>query len=227
MENKILIVEDDIVNMKILNSIITNHGFSPLNAKNGSEALKLLENNQIIGAILDLNLPDINGLEILKAIRNNSINKNAAILIVTENHDKLDTVIGLEIGADDYITKPFHHRELLARLNAALRRTKSAEKTGTNIIAYGDLEIDIDKRLVKKHNMTLNLSFKEFEILYLLASNPGRVISRETILDNVGGLDYSPGTRVVDMHISSIRKKLGDKDFYIDTVSGIGYRFRE
>lgn len=230
MENLILVVEDDIISIKLLSSILDNYGFHVLKAQNGEDAKKLLSSNKIIAAILDLNLPDTNGLELLKHIRNHPVNKNCAILIVTVNDDKLDTVVGLEMGADDYITKPYHHRELVARLNAAIRRTKIIVSEIESKITLYNLEINVEKRIVKKNNKIIDLSFKEFEILYFLASNPGKVIHRETILDKIGGLDYSPDSRVVDMHISSIRKKLGDVNkqrCYIDTVSGIGYRFRE
>ncbi|MCK9443236.1 MAG: response regulator transcription factor [Tissierellaceae bacterium] len=230
MKGTILVVEDDVVNLKILNSILDNYGFSTLNARNYEEAIELLDNDSIVAAILDLNLPDANGLEILKVIRNHSLHKNIAVLIVTVNQDKLDTVIGLEMGADDYILKPFHHRELVARLNAAIRRSKVISNLMGPVITLQDLTIDIEKRKVFKGDETIELSYKEFEILYLLASNPGKVIPRETILDKIGGLTYNPNSRVVDMHISSIRRKLGSngkKSPYIDTVSGVGYRFYE
>ena len=231
MNKNILIVEDDSINLKILNSILDKYGFSPLKAKTGKEAMELLNNNnKVIGAILDINLPDMSGLEILKYIRNHPVHKNIAVLIVTINQDKVDTILGLEMGADDYITKPFHHRELIARLNAAIRRSKEVDVASGPLITIHDLIIDVEKRLVMKNGQPINLSFKEFEILYLLASNPGKVIQRETILNRIGDINYAPNTRVVDMHISSIRKKLGDRGkekSYIDTVSGVGYRFRE
>jgi len=230
LKGVILVVEDDIVNLKILNSILDNYGFSTLNARSYEEAIGMLDNEKIIAAILDLNLPDANGLEILKVIRNHTLHKNIAVLIVTVNQDKLDTVIGLEMGADDYILKPFHHRELVARLNAAIRRSKVISNLMGPVITLQDLTIDIEKRKVFRGEEVIELSYKEFEILYLLASNPGKVIPRETILDKIGGLTYNPNSRVVDMHISSIRRKLGNngkKSPYIDTVSGVGYRFYE
>ncbi|NLV89010.1 MAG: response regulator transcription factor [Tissierellia bacterium] len=230
MNKTILIVEDDNINLKILNSILGKYDYSTLMAKTGQEAIDLLNNNKVIGAILDINLPDMSGLEILKYIRNHPIHKNIAVLIVTVNQDKLDTILGLEMGADDYITKPFHHRELIARLNAAIRRSREVEVLSGPLITIHDLVIDVDKRLVMKNGEIISLSFKEFEILYLLASNPGKVIQRETILNKIGDINYAPNTRVVDMHISSIRKKLGERgkgNSYIDTISGVGYRFRE
>lgn len=230
MNKNILIVEDDNINLKILTSILDKYDFSSLIAKNGQEAIGLLNNNKIVAAILDLNLPDMSGLEILKYIRNHPIHKNIAVLIVTINQDKLDTILGLEMGADDYITKPFHHRELIARLNAAIRRSRELEVLSGPLITIHDLVIDVEKRLVMKNGEPIILSFKEFEILYLLASNPGKVIQRETILNRIGDVNYAPNTRVVDMHISSIRKKLEDGkngNTYIDTISGVGYRVRE
>ncbi len=230
MNKNILIVEDDNINLKILTSILDKYDFSSLIAKNGQEAIGLLNNNKIVAAILDLNLPDMSGLEILKYIRNHPIHKNIAVLIVIINQDKLDTILGLEMGADDYITKPFHHRELIARLNAAIRRSRELEVLSGPLITIHDLVIDVEKRLVMKNGEPIILSFKEFEILYLLASNPGKVIQRETILNRIGDVNYAPNTRVVDMHISSIRKKLEDGkngNTYIDTISGVGYRFRE
>ena len=230
MNKTILIVEDDNINLKILNSILGKYDYSTLMAKTGQEAIDSLNNNKVIGAILDINLPDMSGLEILKYIRNHPIHKNIAVLIVTVNQDKLDTILGLEMGADDYITKPFHHRELIARLNAAIRRSREVEVLSGPLITIHDLVIDVDKRLVMKNGEIISLSFKEFEILYLLASNPGKVIQRETILNKIGDINYAPNTRVVDMHISSIRKKLGERgkgNSYIDTISGVGYRFRE
>lgn len=230
MNKTILIVEDDNINLKILNSILGKYDYSTLMAKTGQEAIDLLNNNKVIAAILDINLPDMSGLEILKYIRNHPIHKNIAVLIVTVNQDKLDTILGLEMGADDYITKPFHHRELIARLNAAIRRSREVEVLSGPLITIHDLVIDVDKRLVMKNGEIISLSFKEFEILYLLASNPGKVIQRETILNKIGDINYAPNTRVVDMHISSIRKKLGERgkgNSYIDTISGVGYRFRE
>ncbi|MGE5631981.1 MAG: response regulator transcription factor [Caulobacteraceae bacterium] len=226
----VLIIEDDPITLKILCATIEKHGFSVIKAENGNEALLHLKKHEIHAIILDLNLPDINGLEILKHVRNHPVLDSIAVIIVTENDDKLDAILGLEMGADDYITKPFHQRELIARLNTVLRRTLQMPSSMRSNLIYGDLNIDVKKRVVKKQNEIIDLSFKEFETLALLASNPGEALPRETILNAIGGLDYSPETRTIDMHISSIRKKLGDTGNikkYIDTVSGVGYRFRK
>lgn len=226
----VLIVEDDPITMKILCATIEKHGFSTIRVTSGNDALSLLKKHEIHAVILDLNLPDMSGLEILKHIRNHPVLNSIAAIIVTENDDKLEAVLGLEMGADDYVTKPFHQRELVARLNTVLRRTQRVASGLNSSLLFGDLYIDIKKRLVKKNDTVIDLSFKEFETLLLLASNAGEVLSRETIMDTLGGMDYNPETRTIDMHIASIRKKLGDTSSekkYIDTVSGVGYRFRK
>lgn len=226
----VLIVEDDPITMKILCAAIEKHGFSTIKATYGSNALSLLNKHEIHAVILDLNLPDMNGLEILKHIRNHPVLNSIAAIIVTENDDKLEAVLGLEMGADDYVTKPFHQRELVARLNTVLRRTQRITAGLSSSLSFGDLYIDIKTRLVCKNETVIDLSFKEFETLLLLASNAGEVLSRETIMDTLGGMDYNPETRTIDMHIAAIRKKLGDtsnEKKYIDTVSGVGYRFRK
>lgn len=230
MIRNVLVVEDDIITSKILFSTLQSHGFSVITSSNGADALELLRSSTLTAMILDLTLPDINGLELLKYVRNSPIQKDIAIIIVTTNEDKLETVLGLEMGADDYITKPFYQRELIARLNSILRRSQPFIANHVSTLIFDDLEIDIEKRSVKKNQRIINLSFKEFEILLLLASNPGKVISRDIILNKIGGTEYAPETRTVDVHISSIRKKLKDTNGFkniIDTVSGIGYRFRE
>lgn len=226
----ILVIEDDPITQRILSATIEKHGFSVVTATNGRDALLQLEKHEIHAVILDLNLPDMNGLDILKQLRSHPILNNMATIIVTENDDKLEAILGLEMGADDYITKPFHQRELIARLNTILRRTRQAAAHTKYILEIGDLQIDIKQRTVKQDGHIIDLSFKEFETLYALASNAGEVLSRETIMDAIGGEDYSPESRAVDMHIASIRKKLNDtanEKKYIDTVSSVGYRFRK
>ncbi|SKC70817.1 response regulator transcription factor [Maledivibacter halophilus] len=226
---QVLVVEDDMIVFKIISSVLNKYGFNAVSASNGREALEYLKKSSVDAIILDLNLPDIHGIEILKIIRNHPVHNSVAILVVTSSNDKMEEILSLEVGADDYIVKPFHHRELIARLNAILRRTKTLGNR-SNIIIFDDIKINIEKRLVKKGDKLIKLSFKEFEILLLLTSNPGKVISREAMLNKIGGLRYVPDTRTIDMHISAIRKKLGDTERikkYIDTITGVGYRFRD
>lgn len=226
----ILIVDDDPITLKILCAAVEKYGFAVISTGNGADALLKLQRYEFVAIILDLNLPDISGLEILKQIRSHPALSTIATIIVTENDDKQDAVLGLELGADDYVTKPFHQRELVARLNSVLRRTQQISGNSGSILSFNDLQIDIKKRLVKRKSKVIDLTFKEFEILTLLATRPGEVLTRDSILDAIGGVAYSPETRTVDMHIAAIRKKLKDTDrgkSYIDTVSGVGYRFRK
>jgi two-component system alkaline phosphatase synthesis response regulator PhoP len=230
MNKKVLIVDDDSITVKLLTSILEKHGFSVNSAFSGTEAISYLKQSKANAVLLDLNLPDMKGFEVLKYVRSHPVHNSIAIIIVTGIDDELETILGLEMGADDYIVKPFHQRELIARLATVLRRTEHLISQLTPVIMFDDFEIDIERRLVKKGNSCISLSFKEFEILLLLASNPGKVVSRETIIDKIGGLEYSPESRIVDMHISSIRKKLGDTNKakrFIDTVTNVGYRFRD
>lgn len=226
----ILIVEDDSITLKILCAAIEKHGYTAIKATTGEDALLFLQKYETDAMILDLNLPDMNGLEILKQVRNHPLYSMLAVIIVTENDDKLEAIIGLEMGADDYITKPFHQRELIARLNTIFRRTQQIHTNMHSYLIFNDLSIDIKKRVVMKQDTPINLTFKEFEILALLAAKPGEIFPREVIMNAIGGIDYSPESRTIDMHISSIRKKLNDNNkekSYIDTVSGVGYRFRK
>ncbi len=226
----ILIVEDDSITQKILCAAIEKHGYTAIKSTTGETALLNLQKFEIDAMILDLNLPDMNGLEILKQVRNHPLYSMLAVVIVTENDDKLEAIIGLEMGADDYITKPLHQRELIARLNTIFRRTQQLHTNMHSYLIFNDLHIDIKRRTVMKQDAPINLTFKEFEILALLAAKPGEIFPREVIMNAIGGIDYSPESRTIDMHISSIRKKLNDngkEKNYIDTVSGVGYRFRK
>lgn len=226
----VLMVNDNPDTLKVLCDTIEKYGFIVIKAISGNDALSKLQKYEVCAIILDLNLPDMSGLAILKQVRNHPILNSIAVIIVTENDDKLDAILGLEMGADDYITYPFHQRELIARLNTILRRTQQIHSNIHSYLVFDNLYIDFKKRIVKKQDVDVSLTFKEFEILALLAANPGVVFPREAIMNAIGGLNYCPETRTIDMHIASIRKKLNDTDkgkFYIDTVNGVGYRFRE
>ncbi|WP_425448116.1 response regulator transcription factor [Dethiothermospora halolimnae] len=223
----ILLVEDDLTTLKLVQFTLEKHDFFVFTAEDGNTALEYLNNNKIHCVILDLYLPDTNGFEIIKRIRAHSLYKNLPIIMLTSNDDKTDTVIALELGADDYITKPFNKKELIARLHVALRRNnKSLDKWDSKIILH-DLEIDLDSRSVCKNNSLIDLTYGEFEILTTLASRPGKVFSRDNLLTKLWGESYIAESRVIDMHISSLRKKLGNDCKYIETVRGVGYRFKK
>lgn len=231
MSNKkqILVVEDDSVSLNLIGHVLENYGFSVLKARSGEETNHCLADPRISAIILDLNLPDTNGFEVLKSIRKHPIHHDTPIFILTCSNDKLDTVLALEMGADDYITKPFNKHELIARINAGLRRAKPAVSASGKHIVNGGLEIEPETREVRKNGTLVELTLKEYEILFFLAVNAGIVFSRDDILTKIWSDLYVTETRVVDMHISAIRKKIEEHEHrnqYIETIRGVGYRFR-
>jgi len=230
MHNKnILVIEDDPIFIKLISHALEQHSFNVLRVTNGMNALDCLsKNNKIEAVILDLFLPDINGLEILKKIRTHPVYAEIPIIILTSNDDKLDAIITIEMGADDYITKPFHKRELIARLNAIMRRTKAALPLNTTIISICDIQLNTQGREVRRNGSEISLTFAEYELLLFLMVNAGNVFSRDRLLTEIWGESYITETRVIDMHISSLRKKLGDENNqFIETVRRVGYRFRK
>ncbi|MCT4632965.1 MAG: response regulator transcription factor [Firmicutes bacterium] len=224
---KILIVDDDISTLDLVAMILQNNNYFPIKAANGREAIKAIENYDIDGAILDMMLPDYSGLDLIKVIRDDQRISSIPVLMLTGKTDEIDTVLGLEIGADDYIHKPFKKRELLARLNAVFRRFYR-DDTKKKILVYGDLIINPLEYWVKIKGREVRLSPKEFNLLLMLSARPGRIFTREEILDKVWGYDIALETRTVDVHVRKLRTKI-EKDpgspKYIETVKGIGYRF--
>lgn len=226
----VLAVDDDESTLKLITYALQDNGFNIIKLTEGNTALEYISKNIIEAAILDLSLPDIGGMDILKAIRASQFNRHIPVIILTSTDDKFDTVLALELGADDYIVKPFHKRELIARLNLRLKRMNSNNSSSIYNISFGNLCIDTEKREVTKDNSIIQLTFKEFELLHLLASNPGKVFSRDNLMSQLWSDSYFAETRVIDMHISSLRKKLKDsstKNAHIETVRGVGYRFRK
>jgi two-component system, OmpR family, alkaline phosphatase synthesis response regulator PhoP len=180
--------------------------------------------------LLDIMLPGMDGLDLCKALRSREETKNTPIVMLTAKAEELDRILGLEIGADDYITKPFSVRELSARIKALFRRTnyeviaQEAEK----IIHEKDIRVHLDERQAYKNLAPLQLTLKEFELLHILMLHKGNVLTRDVLLDKVWGYDYVGETRTVDVHIRNLRKSIGDEnENYIETVRGIGYRFRK
>lgn len=233
-KRKILIVDDEIHILELLKYNLENTGYEVSEAESGEEALEKL-NASVDLVILDLMLPGIDGLEVLKRIRFNESLKNIPVIMLTAKNEEIDAVLGLEMGADDYIGKPFRVRELLARIKAVLRRKEETEYLPQStekekIIQVGNLAINETTRTVKKSDNVIEMPLKEFELLAVLAKNPGRVFSREELLGKIWGYDYVGESRTVDVHIRNLRKKIEDDDsspFFIKTVRGIGYKFRE
>lgn len=221
---KILICDDEKSILNMLEILLKKEGYEVICAQNGTEAIEKvrLANPNLI--ILDVMLPDISGFDILKNIT--PICK-IPVIMLTAKSDVIDKVLGLEFGADDYITKPFDTRELIARVKALLRRMEDV-KQKISIFSYKDLTINFDQKLVKINDKIINLTPKEFALLKTLIEANGNVLSREELLDKVWGYDYYGDTRTVDIHILRLRRKIEDNNQlpkYIGTVFGFGYKF--
>lgn len=228
MNKKILIVEDEESIGDILSYALSKEGFVTKVANNGAMARELLDKFIPNLVILDLMLPDINGLDLCKLITKNY---NVPIIMITAKSDPVDKILGIELGADDYITKPFNIREVIARVKALFRRieliSSNVSSYNTNVIKLRDnIEIHTDERSVIKDNSIVDLTNKEYDLLLYLAQNKGRILSRSQILDSVWGIDFVCDTRTVDIHVQRVRKKLDENknNSIIETAFGIGYK---
>lgn len=222
MKEAILVVDDEQNIVELVKLYLTNEGFTVRGAINGEEALKTFKSFQPSLIILDIMLPGMDGWEVCRRIRKES---DVPIIMLTAKVSEVDKVVGLELGADDYLTKPFSPRELVARVKAVLRRIRGPAPKSP--LSFGDLTIDIDKREVSLAGKKIDLTSTEFDVLRELASNPGIVYSRERLLQKVWGYDFFGGARTVDVHIRHLRQKLGDEGSrFIETVWGVGYRFK-
>ena len=215
----ILLVEDEEGIATLVRTYLEQDGFDVIWTAKGVEGLLALERNDICLAILDLQLPDADGLDLCRAIRERS---RLPIVIVTARDEEIDRITGLELGADDYVTKPFSPRELVARVRAVLRRAEPAAED-TDVVSGGDVVLERGGRTVTVAGHAVELMGKEFDLLAFLLDHPGFVMSRERLLDQVWGLEFAGGTRTVDVHVAQVRKKLGRPDL-IRTVRGSGYK---
>ncbi|ENZ01715.1 response regulator transcription factor [Clostridium thermobutyricum] len=227
-KEKILIVDDEENILELLNFNLKNAGYEVYTANNGEKALKLAKENKPNLVLLDLMIPGIDGLDVCKEIKRDKDLKETSIIMVTAKGEELDKILGLELGADDYITKPFSIRELLARVKAVLRRTIAKEDEFEESYDNGRVKIDYFRREVLINNQKVEFTLKEFEVLEFLAKNKGRILNREIILDKIWGYEYIGDTRTIDVHIRYIRKKIEEDDKspkLIETIRGLGYRF--
>lgn len=233
-KTRILTVDDEEHILELLKYNLESNGYEVLQAETGEEALTLLSNEKVDMVLLDLMLPGIDGLETLRKIRGNNETKRIPVIMLTAKSEEIDTVLGLEMGADDYIGKPFGVHELSARIKAVFRRTAElaqlrGENQGTDdLIKIDDLMINRSTHQIVVGEMTIELPLKEFDLLYLLAKNKGRVFDREYLLEKIWGYDYYGETRTVDVHIRNLRKKIEEDDKkprHIKTVRGVGYKF--
>jgi two-component system response regulator VicR len=223
----LVLVEDDRAIAGPLVRSLERLGYTVRHASDGVSGLEMVLASQPDLVILDIMLPEMDGWEVCKAIRKTSV---VPILMLTALNDEVDRVLGLELGADDYLTKPFSTRELMARIKALLRRVEfdATQTNRRNIIVIEDLKIDLDRRQVFKGDLQLNLRYKEFELLSLLVSNAGEVVTRAEIFDKVWGTDWLGDMRTLEVHIRWLREKLEDdpgQPRYIQTVRSVGYRF--
>lgn len=232
MSSKILVVDDEVNISELVRFNLTREGYQVSTAATGQQCLELAEQQSPDLILLDLMLPGMDGLEVCRNLRKNTLTENIPIIMLTARGEELDKVLGLEMGADDYITKPFSPRELVARVKAHLRRRtreKSVGEEGKQLV-QGAISVDLESYEVFVQGKKQDFTPKEFEVLRLLMANPGRVFTRDYLLEKVWGYDYLGDSRTVDVHIRHIRQKVEQEDGnpqYIETVRGVGYRFRQ
>jgi DNA-binding response OmpR family regulator len=220
----VLVVDDEAKILDLVRSYLGINGYTPLCAQNGREGIKLFEQNPVSLVLLDLMLPDLPGEELCRRIREIS---KVPIIMLTAKVEEEDIIRGLKMGADDYVTKPFSPRQLMARVGAALRRSGEGEKTGA-VLSYAGLTIDTEKRAASFNGEALSLTRDEYNILTLLMSRQPKIFTRDEILESIKGEEYEGFDRSIDTHIKKLRAKLGDDPKapeYITTVYGMGYRF--
>lgn len=223
-------VEDEVHIQQLIKYNLEAAGYRVATFESGEQLLQECKHTSPDLFILDLMLPGMDGLEVCRSLRQNPTTKNIPIIMLTAKSEEFDKVLGLEMGADDYITKPFSVRELVARVKAMFRRVNIPSSQENDVIKYGDITIDCSRREVYKKDVLLDMPLKEFELLKLLVLNKGKVMSREMLLEKIWGFDYYGETRTVDVHIRYLRQKIEDDDsnpVYIETVRGIGYRFND
>ncbi|MDK2866553.1 MAG: two-component system, OmpR family, alkaline phosphatase synthesis response regulator PhoP [Clostridiales bacterium] len=228
---KVLIVDDEIHILELLRYNLESNGFEVVEAETGEQALKIIESQALDCILLDLMLPGIDGIEVLRKLRQ-SEKASLPVMMLTAKNEEIDAVIGLEMGADDYVGKPFRTRELISRVKAIIRRSEArkVETQVSNIINQEGLIINLETHQIFKDGNEIFLTLKEFELLEKLMKTPGRVFTRDELLESIWGYDYIGETRTVDVHIRQLRKKIEKDDKnpeLILTVRGIGYKFKQ
>lgn len=229
MPGTIVIVEDEANIVELVKYNLDREGYRTLYANDGRKGLELIKQELPDLVILDLMLPELDGLSVCKQLRSDAQTKLIPIIILTAKSEEADRVLGLEMGADDYVTKPFSPRELVARVRAVLRRSGSVEDEEPEVIENGVIRIDLRQHIVKVRGEEADLTPKEFDFLKLLLLNPGRAFTREFLLEHLWGYEYFGDTRTVDVHVRRLRQKIENDPAnpeYLETVRGVGYRFR-
>ena len=220
----ILAVDDEVHILELISFNLKAAGYHVVTALTGEEALKRCEVEKPSLVLLDIMLPGIDGLEVCRRLKGDRTTSNIPIMMLTARGDEVDKILGLELGADDYITKPFSVRELAARVKSLLRRVAPQQESEPQTLRAGDIMIDITNYEAFKGGEKLSLTLKEFELLKVLVLSRGKVLTRDFLLDRIWGYEYYGETRTVDVHIRHLRQKLGEEP-YIETVRGVGYRF--
>jgi two-component system phosphate regulon response regulator PhoB len=227
MKTSILIIEDEKDLREILEYNLKKEGYSVLSSATGAEGIRMAESHPDISLIiLDLMLPDISGIEICRRLRAGARTAEVPVLMLTARGEEIDRVVGFEVGADDYVTKPFSVRELLLRIRALIRRTR-LESAPVSQVSFGILQMDFPGHRVFVSGQETTLTALEFNLLKALFERKGRVQTREVLLSDVWDINADVTTRTVDTHVKRLREKIGEAGSYIETVRGVGYRFTE
>ncbi len=222
---KILIIEDERSLIDIMSYNLTNEGFEVLAASDGLEGLRRAQSSAPDLIVLDLMLPSLDGLQICRQLRSDPKTQNTRILMLTAKSEEVDEIVGFNMGADDYVTKPFKLKPLIHRIKALLRRP-TPQQQSADVLSFEGIEVDRTHHVVKVDDEELLLTPTEFKILWTLMRRPGRPYSRNELLDNARGEDANALERTIDVHVRSLRQKLGEKARFVETVRGIGYRFK-
>ncbi len=222
---RILVIEDEESISEPLATALQREGFAPIVAPSATEGLEAFRTRAPDLVLLDVGLPDGDGRDVLRQIRSAS---RTPVVMLTARGEEMDRVIGLELGADDYVGKPFSAAELIARIRAVLRRTATPAPVGESVLSVGDIQMNLDTRTVTKAEQPIELALKEFELLRMLMEQAGKVVRRTELMDEVWDPNWYGPTKTLDVHVSALRKKLGDDPSnprYIHTVRGVGFRF--
>lgn len=227
MAYKILVVDDELEIVRVVRGYLEKAGYQVVAATNGREALFIARHEKPMLVVLDLQMPEMDGLEFTRRLR--AEQPDVAIIMLTARVEEMDRVLGLELGADDYVTKPFSPRELVARVRAVLRRLERPQGS-PKVLEAGGLRLDRERHEVRKHNQPIALTPTEFKLLATLMESPGRVFTRAELLEAVQGVAFEAYERTIDAHIKNLRRKIEDDSVhphYIETVRGVGYRFSD
>jgi two-component system, OmpR family, phosphate regulon response regulator PhoB len=226
VRSTVLVVEDEQDILDLVEYNLTNAGYHVVTAMDGSEALEIIQRNPPDIVLLDLMLPKVDGKEVCRRIRQSEATRGIPVIMLTAKAEEVDRIVGFELGADDYMTKPFSPRELILRIAAVMRRTLTPQETPA-VLRLPELIIDPERHRVEVDGAEVFLTATEFKLLHHLASRIGRVQTREILLDDVWGYPYEGYARTVDTHIRRLRKKMGPLKDRIETIRGVGYRFRD